>query len=190
MSEPANQPVLVDSRPFMEWRLRQVAKIALLTGAVAVLCLLVAIHYLSGKSGSSYQEILSAHAMTHRHLAPALLLSGLVLVTLTGLITWLIALYSTFRVAGPVHRFGLQLKRQIHEGPLPVEQFREGDFLQVEHLHFSAAASRLQYHYDTMSELTDLALSQLEAEEGTPGREKGLVDTMQRLQELDRLVKL
>ncbi|MBF0126234.1 MAG: hypothetical protein HQM02_03390 [Magnetococcales bacterium] len=172
----------------MVWRLQQVGKIALATGVIAGGCLLAMVFYLSGDGGDSYQEILSAYAMTRRHLGPALLLSGLALTTLIGLMTWMIALYSTYRVAGPVHRFSLNLKRQILEGPLPVEAFREGDFLQAEHLHYSAAANRLQYHYDSLSELTDLALAEQELPD--PDLGGGLTATMRQMQALDRHVKL
>ncbi|MEO5331412.1 MAG: hypothetical protein H7839_05260 [Magnetococcus sp. YQC-5] len=182
------RPSGVDSKPFMAWRLRQVAKIALLTGGLAAVCLFVTIYYLVGKEGGNYQEIMSGYAMTRRHLAPALLVAGCVLIMLTGLMTWMIALYSTFRVAGPIYRFSLNLKRQIHEGPIPLEQLREGDFLQVEHLHFSAATSRLQYHYDTLSELTDLGMAQLQLPD--PDLGGGLMATRHRLQEVERLVKL
>lgn len=188
MKNQINQPEGMGSTPFMTWRLRQVAKIALLTSAAAAICLLAVIYYLVGADKTTYQEIFSSYTMTRRHLAPTLLLSGLALTMLIGLMTWLIALYSTFRVAGPVHRFSLNLKRQILEGPIPVEAFRQGDFLQVEHLHFSAAASRLQYHYDTISELTDLALAQLELDDPNVGG--GLTTVLQRLKELDQLVKL
>ncbi|MBF0427467.1 MAG: hypothetical protein HQL94_00980 [Magnetococcales bacterium] len=184
----STNPVTSRSKSFMAWRLQQVAKIALITGAVALLCLTATLYYLAGDRGTNYQEILSAYSMTKRQLVPALLLSGFVLITLTSLITWMIALYSTYRIAGPLHRFGLNLKRQIQEGPLPVEAFREGDWLQEEHLHFSAAASRLQYHYDSMSELTDLAMAELQLVE--PDLGGGLTTTLQQLKELDHFVKL
>ncbi len=188
MVKQTNRLSGVDSKLFMAWRLRQVAKLALLTGSLAGVCLLITIFYLSGKEGSSYLDIMSGYMMTRRHLVPVLLVSGLTLTVLTAVITWIIALYSTFRVAGPIYRFSLNLKRQIQDGPVSVDSFREGDLLQVEHFHFSAAASRLQYHYDSINELTNLAHAQLALSD--PNLGGGLTTTLQRLQELERLVEL
>jgi hypothetical protein len=172
----------------MVLRLQQVAKIALSTGVIAAVSLIGTVYYVSEQEGDNYLEILSAFAMTQRHLESALWLSGFALVALIGILTWIIALYSTYRVAGPLHRFNVNLKRQILEGPLPVDQFKEGDFLQEEHLHFSAAAHCLQYHYDSINELTDLAL----AEENLPDPDLGggLTTTLKKMRELDNLVKL
>ncbi|MBF0629146.1 MAG: hypothetical protein HQL91_13090 [Magnetococcales bacterium] len=149
----------LDARSIMVWRLRRMAAIALITAILTALGLLVAIHLLTDPTtGLSYREIFHAHAVKRAHLLPVLLIAGLILTTATGILTWLIALYSTFRVAGPLHRFSLNLDRQIHAGPLPLESFREGDLLRTEHLHFSGALNRLQYHYDLLNERIDHAL--------------------------------
>lgn len=184
---PSDPSRMIHSRPFAVWRLRQVAKIATFTWGVAVLCLLVAVWSLMGSGGESYQEMLNLYAASYRQLVPTLLLAGVALTSLAGVTTWVIALYGTHRIAGPLARFSRNLKRQIQDGPLPLEQLQEGHFLQEQHLHFSAATSRLQYHYDNMRELTDLAVAQLAL--SNPNLGGGLTATMQRLLELGEQVK-
>lgn len=183
-----DQSSTAHSKSFAVWRLRQVAKIALLTWGGAVVCLLVAVWYLVGEEGRSYFGMLNLYVTSHRQLVPTLLLAGVALTALAGLTTWVAALYSTHRIAGPLARFSRNLKRQIQDGPLPLQQLQAGHLLQEEHLHYSAATSRLQYHYDSMSELTDLAVAQLALP--TPNLGGGLTTTLQRLRDLGEQVKL
>ncbi|MEO5351088.1 MAG: hypothetical protein H7836_15815 [Magnetococcus sp. YQC-3] len=184
---PTDQPSIIYSKPFAAWRLRQVAKIAVTTWGVAVLCLLLAVQFLVGDQGKSYQETLNIYLLGHNNLLPTLLIAGGALASLAGLTTWLFALHGTHLIAGPLARFSHNLQRQIQEGPLPIEQLQDGHFLQVEHLHFAASTRRLQYHYDSISELTDLALAQLQLPD--PNANGGLAATLQQLRDLGLLAK-
>lgn len=171
---------------------RTVGRISIYTGFIMAACLVVTIYYLAGSTGAGeergYAEIFSAHALTKKHLAPALILSGMILVAITSVITWVIVFYSTYRVAGPLYPLSKSLNDLIVEGPVSVRNRRKTDCLGDEHLRFSGGASRLQFHYDSMNELVDLALVQLELTEAD--FEGGLTKTVEQLQELDRLVTL
>ncbi len=63
-----------------------------------------------------------------------------------------------------------------------------GSHLSEEHLRFSGGASRLQLHYDTLSEWVDLTMVQLELPDANVGG--GLAQTVKQLQGVEKLVKL
>ncbi|MEO5377826.1 MAG: hypothetical protein H7832_08625 [Magnetococcus sp. DMHC-6] len=132
-------------------------------------------------------DVVQHYALSRRNLIPSLLISGLILILIVGLITSAIAIYSTFRVAGPLYHFTRDLERQIEEGPLPVERIREGDLLQKECFHLARSAEHLQAYYDAMSELIDLAWMQLTLQD--PNMGGGLQKNLDRLRELERLVR-
>ncbi|MBF0420639.1 MAG: hypothetical protein HQL78_10805 [Magnetococcales bacterium] len=174
--------------PAMVGHLHLVAKLALWTGLSSGIVFTATLLYLESTPGSDYASIFHSLIMTRQQLKPALVISGSVLLTLTGLITWMIAIYSTYRVAGPLHQFTLALMRQIENGPCSVGDLAGTDDLKNEHLRLAGAANRLQFHYDTLSELVDLIRVQLELEQ--PNLNDGLRHNLQKLKELDSLVKL
>ena len=74
---------------------------------------------LAGSPGVSYLQNVQSLAMTHRQLPMVMLAGGLTLAAGTGLTTWLITLYSSFRVAGPLYRFSRNLELGIETGRVP-----------------------------------------------------------------------
>lgn len=174
--------------PLMVFHLRHVSRIALSTGAIALLCLAGTILYLFGGEPQSYGQTLHKFALGQRHLQPVLIITGLLLIGVVGVLTGLIALYSTFRVAGPLFRFSRCIERQIQEGPLPMQSLRDGDLLQDEYRLLASSAENLQAYYDAMSELADLAQAQLDLPD--PNLGGGLSATLNRMKELERLVQL
>ncbi|NGZ28517.1 MAG: hypothetical protein G8345_16710 [Magnetococcales bacterium] len=169
-------------------RLMRVGQISLGLGVVAVVCILLAAHFLTWEQGKSYLETIQSLSFSKRHLLPTLLLAGLVILALAGIITWMVTLYSTFRVAGPLYRFSRNLEKQIAEGPLPMDKIRDGDLLQEEYTLLAESAEMLQAYYDAMSELVDLARVQLDLPD--PNLGGGLSMTIARLRELDQMAKL
>ncbi|MBF0135657.1 MAG: hypothetical protein H7833_13780 [Magnetococcus sp. DMHC-1] len=173
--------------PLITPHLKLVARIALFVGLAAAACFFVVAFFMMARDGKTYQDIFFANFQSRQQLAPALLFAGMILAAWAGIVTWVVALYSTFRVAGPVHHFATGLRELIRNGPQPISKMRAEDWLQEEHYHFSAAAKRLQYHYDMMSELVDLARVQVEIPEPNLGH--GLTKTIQQLKELESLAK-
>ncbi|MBF0156299.1 MAG: hypothetical protein HQL57_03835 [Magnetococcales bacterium] len=174
--------------PLIALHLRRVGTIALVVGLLAVTALFVAVMLVGHDGGGTYGEIFQAHSLSRRQLGPVLLLAGLGLVAISALVTWLVVVYSSFRVAGPLHHFATSLEQEMILGPMPVERIRQEDLLQEEYWQFAVGAERLQAHYDAMSELVDLARVQLELAE--PNMGDGLTKTLLRLKELERLVHL
>ncbi|VAX13602.1 hypothetical protein MNBD_GAMMA24-1628 [hydrothermal vent metagenome] len=108
-------------------RLKQLAWIALLIGLAAAIVLGGLVYFLSAKGGTSYIEMINAHRLSRSHLVPALWVAGLFLLSLVALITGFIALYSSFRVAGPLYRFARNLSVSEKHSIIGI---RQGDCLQ------------------------------------------------------------
>jgi hypothetical protein len=112
--------------------LRWVAKIALTVGVMAAAGLTVALFVATDGSGATYGELVQSHTITQRLLAPALLISGLFLLALTAVLTWLVSLYSSFRIAGPLFRLTKNLEASIADGPGRALPIRTTDRLHAE----------------------------------------------------------
>jgi hypothetical protein len=133
--------------PLVLFHLKLVAKISLAVGALSVLVLLVVLTVITGPTGQSYGAIIRAHSLTRQHLGAAMLVAGLLLVALTGLITWLIVFYSSFRVAGPLYRFTQNLKL-VRGGDVDAPRAtRRGDVFarQAQHIDQAIAGVRAQH---------------------------------------------
>ena len=168
--------------------MKRVGKIALGVGLLTAVSLSLVVFYLAGEPGDSYVQIIQSYSLSKKQLAPTLGLAGLLLLTVAGLVTWVITIYSTFRVAGPLYRFSCTLEKEIEEGPLPVDKIRTTDLLQQEHQLLAEGVKNLQDHYDAMSELVDLAQFQLDLPD--PNLGGGLNKTLSELKNLDRRVHL
>ncbi|HIJ84999.1 MAG TPA: hypothetical protein HPQ00_12460, partial [Magnetococcales bacterium] len=143
------------SSPTMIAHLHLVAKLSLWTGLSSGIVFAAVLFYLDIGQGNDYASLFHSLVMTRHHLKPVLLISGALLLASTGVVTWMIAIYSTYRVAGPLHQFTQTLKRQIEDGPCSVGHLRGTGDLESERLRLAGAANRLQYHYDGISELVD-----------------------------------
>ncbi|MBF0585166.1 MAG: hypothetical protein HQL80_13165 [Magnetococcales bacterium] len=165
-----------------------VGKISLYAALATAILLVITIYYLSGVEGEGYLAIFNTHAFTKKQLGLALFIAGSVLVVVTGLITWSVILYSTFRVAGPLYPLSRSLEGLILDGSAMIRNRRKTDALSDEYLRFSGGSKRLQFHYDTMHELVELALVQSKQPGPHAGQE--LTKTIQQLQELGQIVKL
>jgi len=108
-------------------RLKQFAWIALLIALLSAFVLGGLIYFLSGDTGSSYTDMIKAQQLSRAQLLPALWVAGLFLFSLVALITGFIALYSSFRVAGPLYRFARNLSLSEKHSIVGI---REGDCLQ------------------------------------------------------------
>lgn len=135
------------SEPLIFFHLKLVGKISLGVGTVAVLSLLFSLALVSGDNGDSYAEIIRSNSVTRGHLATVMLLIGLMLVAIAGVITWLIALYSSFRVAGPLYRFSKNLKLASSSNYAPLIELRKGDSLMEQAEHIKDAVATLRDHY-------------------------------------------
>lgn len=174
--------------PQIFFHLKLVAKITLLVGAAACAGLILTLMSISQQSGSSYAETIRSFSLTREHLGIALLVAGLFLVAFAAVITWLITLYSSFRIAGPLFRFSRNLEMSITQGPKTLVPIRKRDSLQKEHGQLALSVHSLQAQYGALREAAGRAVASLES-----GDKQGYAEAasaIAKLKELDSRVRL
>jgi len=149
------------SQPAGGHKLRLVSRVSLVTGVAAVVMLLISILFLTDQSGNSYAEIIYAHSLTQKHLKPVLLISSLCLLGFVAFITWLITLYSSFKIVGPLYRFSRNLE-QASAGGKPLGLRKDDDLQDVSHL-LQESITNLQGHYQELDVALHKALDLLDS---------------------------
>ena len=170
------------------FHLKWMAKIALGVAALAGIGLLLALFLITDGKGTEYGRIIFADNLTRQNLGPVLLVFGLAMVLIASMVTWLISLYSSFRIAGPLFRFSQNLKNAIeHPAAMPLA-IRQTDMLQREWQEFEASLVRLGEHYRRLREALEQARQTLPADSGPDL--VALRQAVARLRERERLVQL
>jgi len=176
--KPETPPVL--------FHLKWVAKLALMVGVVATVGLLSAIFLITDDSGTDYAHVIASHSLTQQNLQVTLLVFGLALVLVACVATWLIALYSSFRIAGPLFRFSQNLKGLMHNALTIPQAIRKDDLLQAQWTQFDASQARLRAHYDDLQQALRAAEQALQ-----PGIDPvALTQALAQLQEVEHRVQL
>lgn len=150
-------------RPAILSHLRWVAKIALSVGALAATGLAIVLYALTDTSGASYHQLIQSHSVAQQYLGPTLLIGGCFLLAFTAVITWLIALYSSLRIAGPLFRFSRNLETSIAQGPTRPIPIREDDELQRETRQLADAIAAVSDHYAGLRNEIDRILRKLDS---------------------------
>lgn len=145
--------------------LRWVARISLWIGIGAGAGLAVVLYLLTNTAGQSYGGLIQSYSLAQYRLGPAMLIGGLILLGLTAALTGLIALYSSFRVAGPLFRLSRNLEVATSHGPVTPVPIRDSDDLHQEALLLEEALGTLATHYDGLRLDIDEALGQLDVGE-------------------------
>jgi len=165
-----------------------VAKIGLSVSALACVGLLSVLFLLTDQRGTSYGHIVGVHSLASQNLGTALLVFGLAMLAFAGITTWVIALYSSFRIAGPLYRFAQNLEMEIEQGPAVPVAIRRRDQMQREWKVFEASMAVLHGHFSD--------LRQALAQTGQPSQvcadfdPVSLRQTVARLQDIERRVTL
>ena len=164
-------------------RLRLVSKISLIVGGLACLSMLLVLNFITDKSGVNYDTIIRSYSLSRQHLGPTLLVAGLFLVSFSGVVTFLISLYTGFYIAGPLFRFARNLETFVKLGPVTPIPTRAKDQLKQEEQQIKHSIIRLQNHYSAMRTATEAALSRLATEQDPSA-------AIAQLKELDRAARL
>lgn len=176
------------NEPPVLFHFKWVAKVALSVGTVAWAGLMLAIFLITDDKGTGYAQIISAYSLTRQNLGSAILVFGLLMAVIASITTWFIALYSSFRIAGPLFRFSQNLKSIIDSAfvvPVPI---RRTDMLQREWNKFDASQARLREHYMALGEALDQCQQALRA--GAESDRASLRQALAGLQEVERRVHL
>lgn len=164
-------------------RLHLVAKIALIVGGVSCVAVVLALNFITDKSGGSYDSIIRSFSLSRQNLGLTLLVMGLCLVSFAGVFTWLVAQSAGFYIAGSLYRFARNLEDFIEQGPITPQPMREKDHLKHEEQQILRSIVKLQSHYGAMRAATETALAQIDAQQDPSA-------AIAKLKELDRAARL
>ncbi|OWW21773.1 hypothetical protein [Noviherbaspirillum denitrificans] len=173
------------NEPLIFFHLKLVAKISLGVGTVAVLSLLISLLLISGPIEETYSAIVRTNSMTQANLGKVMLAIGLMLVAIAGVITWLITLYSSFRIVGPLYRFTQNLKLAGTSDSSPLIELRKGDALGEQSANIKQAVVTLRDHYAVVEQVSAEALQAFENNDA-----EAYKDAVTRLKALDEKVRL
>lgn len=136
--------------PSLFAQLLRVGKIALWVGlsGIAIVSLLIVI--ILPAMPENYADFIQYMAKVQHDLPFMLGLSALLLISSAGFTVWIICLYSSFRIAGPLYRFARNLEDQIANGPAQMLQIRHEDRLQGECQLFNRAIESLIVFYSEL----------------------------------------
>jgi len=125
--------------------LRLVARVTLITTLSAAVVLVFLLLLVSEEGQGSYLQIIQAHTLTRQHLGTYMLFAALVLMILLGSGVWLIALYTSFRIAGPMYRLDQNLLAALHGESL--QGIRHNDSLQSVAHDLQQGVNDINEHY-------------------------------------------
>jgi hypothetical protein len=165
--------------PEIIFHLRWVARITVLVGALAAAGLVFTLVFVTDTNGQSYGALIESRSIAHDRLGTALLLGGLVLSAFAAAITWLITLYSSFRIAGPLFRLSRNLENSIRRGPCHPIPIRASDRLHDEAQLLEDSLAVLSAHYSAMRQDIDQALEQIDGADISPEKRQAIVERLQ-----------
>ncbi|MHB1620218.1 MAG: hypothetical protein ACYCTY_09605 [Sulfuricella sp.] len=172
--------------PLISHHHKLVAKIGLSVGVLSCAVLLITLKFITNDVGESYSADILSKTLTREQLGPAMLVAGLVLATISGLMTWIITLYSTFRVAGPLYRFTRNLKLATENAsPVELVAIRKDDTMHEQAKAIKQAIFGLSDHYAAMKDATREASSALAA-----GDAAQYADAVAHLRRLDEKIHI
>lgn len=143
-------------------RLRLIGKISLWFSFLAVIGLLMVFFFVASP-GESYQQNIRTLSLSQKNLPWVMLVTGLILIMITGVITWLITLYSSFRITGPLFRFSRNVEAWINTGKRNAIPLRKGDSLQQESQLMEETINRHYAYLDGYLPLLNQALQAIDA---------------------------
>lgn len=107
----AEQAYESDLSKSLQVQLKKTAKGAVAISALAAVVLLVTFVYLfNNQPHQNYYQALQALTKTQDQLVLAMIMGGTLIVSFAGLMTWIITLYSSARIAGPLYRLSQNIE--------------------------------------------------------------------------------
>ncbi|WP_428605689.1 hypothetical protein [Sedimenticola sp.] len=133
------------------FHLKIVLRIAALLTILGALVMVSVVLAVGQTEQQGYLQSLSRLQISQERLMPLVLAAGLFLLTVSAFVTWLIALYSSFRIAGPLYRFTRNLEQELEhsnlERPVPI---RREDQLQTSGRLLAESVAALNEHYQEL----------------------------------------
>lgn len=130
-------------------QLRLIARVSLWFAAVG-LVVLAGLFSVATSASSEYPGAIAGLSATRRDLPLLFSIGCVVVVTGTALITAVVALYGSFRVAGPLYRFCLDLESGIRTGVVPPIRLRSTDLAHAEARRMNEVIAGLYAYHDEL----------------------------------------
>jgi len=146
--------------PSLFVQLLRVSKIALWVGLSGIIIVSMLIVMILPAIPKDYADFIQYMARIQHDLPLMLGLSALLLISAAGFTVWVICLYSSFRIAGPLYRFARNLEEQIVNGPTQILQIRNEDRLQGECQLFNRTIASLIGFYTELKQSKKLLQSE------------------------------
>lgn len=137
-----------------------ISKVAIFTSLCASAVLLTLLFVISEEGQGNYLQIIQAHTITRQQLSSSMLIAVLLLLVIIGISVWLISLFSSFRIAGPLYRLSLNLQAALSFSSQ--QDIRHDDALQDIAQEVRDSAEHLKQHYQRLDELVKKIDSNLE----------------------------
>jgi nitrate/nitrite-specific signal transduction histidine kinase len=148
----------------MQNRLRLTARVAVSVSLVSAIALAIALYLLlRDQPAENYYQIIQSLTRSQERLTFAMVTVGALTILLAGLLTWIITLYSSHRVAGPLYRFSKNLELEIERGPVATTNLRKNDDFQALSNKLGRAAAGLSRYYGDQLALVDELSRNLES---------------------------
>ena len=165
-----------DPQMTLQQRLRLTAIVSVSVSLLGALGMLSTLYLLfRAQPGQSYYQIVQSLTQGQDRLLVAMALAVSVILLLAGIVTWLITLYSSHRIASPFYRFSKNLELEIERGPVKPTRLRKDDRFQALAVHFDHATDNLASYYACQRRLVDelaRSLEQSDAEGVQRSRER------------------
>ncbi len=120
--------------------LRFTAKISMGLSILSIVFLALIISFY-GSDEKGYSEIIVALWRTNDNLLLSVLIVGSMLIIIVAIMTWIICLYSSFRLAGPIYRLQQQLGLASNDNSTQLTRLRNQDSLLLKMSYRSARES-------------------------------------------------
>lgn len=143
-------------------RTRLIGKISLWFSLLAVIGLLI-VFFSVTSPGESYQQNIRSLSLSQKNLPWVMLVTGLILTLFTGVITWLITLYSSFRITGPLFRFSRNIEAWVKHEKRSTVPLRREDSLQQEARLMEETVNQYYGYLDGYSPLLNQVLQAADA---------------------------
>ncbi|MDH5393603.1 MAG: hypothetical protein OEY11_10485 [Gammaproteobacteria bacterium] len=134
-----------------------------------------------------YRDFIQSQAITRKNMQFAVIIVSLLLIFVTAFISWLVALYGSFKIAGPLYRFTQNLAH-CHQTDRMLN-IRSDDCLQDLSEKIINAAKELEQHKLALSAQLEKITDHLKRPAAEQHKQE-LAELLQQLKQLEARVKL
>ena len=164
-----------------------IVKISLAIFLVATLTLILVLLFVFASYDGSYENFIRSQLITQKNIQLAMVISGLFLIMVTALITWLIGLFASFKVAGPLFRFSENISRLMEQKD--GRNIRKGDCFQALSVNLLSGIDKMDSHKQELKLNID-RYSKLMADSDRENKKDELLKTLSCLKDVESRIKL